>query len=157
LSIKRKDIDMTTVSRSRAPLAGEPTRLERRPKGALAYPLNSAELASIIEDDLRKQGYELNGTIEVYPSALVYGSDTNWAVVNSEGVGSLAVDYDATVTVHFSIGAYDMLIREHEFRFHEIEGAMLNNNVDLADFIRVFGDRLDSNHSLWYGFSDKAE
>ena len=131
-------------------------RMTNRPKGALAYPLNSAELASIIEDDLRKQGYEPNGTIDVYPSALVYGSDTNWAVVNSEGVGSQAVDYDGTVVVSFSIGAYDMLIRDHEFSFHEIEGALLGTNVDLAEFIRVFGDRLDSNHSLWYSFSEEA-
>lgn len=129
-------------------------RLTRRPKGALCYPLSTFELAGIIQAELDRQGNTPNGTIHPDHYALVYGPGRSWGLVMTEGVGVTAEDYDQEVSVWYSIGEYGPVC-EVKLPFNIIQGALDGTNMDLADFIRVFGDRLDSNHYTWYDFTEK--
>ena len=67
------------------------------------------------------------------------------AVVNSEGVGNGTVD--GTISLHFS---YGFTWTPVTLTVEQVEAAKTSETIDLADGIRTFGDRLDSNHFLWW-------
>ena len=58
----------------------------------------------------------------------------------------------ATIEVWFSIGEYGYL-RSIDLPVHDVIALSTSTPHDLADFIRTFGDRLDTNHSLWYNWA----
>ena len=122
-----------------------------RPRGAMGYPLDSEKLKlklreAINPDTPIDQWHALT-------AVLVYGDDKSWAVVNTEGVGSYADDYDGGADVWFSY-AHGRLDCE-KLSFTDVQDALTVNAapVDLADFIRTFGARLDNNHALWFNFA----
>ena len=122
-----------------------------RPRGAIGYPLDSAVLArklrEVINPDTPLDNWH------ALKAVLVYGDEKSWAVVNTEGVGSYAEDYDGSADVWHTYAHGRMYCEK--LAFTDVHEALDVNAapVDLADFIRSFGDRLDSNHSLWFNFA----
>ena len=136
------------------------TRKDERPRGAVGYPLDSAKLTQVILSHYDMGKWH---TVRPLESVLVYGTDKRWAIVNTEGVGREAEDYDAMSFVDFTLarpGNSDnsQFISSDgiELTFNEVEQCRVPDAevVDLADFIRTFGARLDNNHYLWYRFAD---
>lgn len=68
------------------------------------------------------------------------------AVVNVEGVGHIA-DENEKVNIYFT---QYMSYIEVEIDLSELGGAVTDKEIDLADGIRTFGSRLDSNHYRWF-------
>ena len=129
----------------------ELTRNERgRITGINACQLDRTKLAELIADALVEQGRTSVNPADIIPYdsvlLLSQGGD-KFALVNDEGVGGY--EHDGVVTAYYThkngyiIEAIDIPVLELEGidDHHEI--------VDLAEFIRVFGGRLDSNHELW--------
>ena len=125
-----------------------------RNRGAIGYVLDSNKLAKALRDIINP-AVEAE-KFEPLQSVLVFGEGTQWAVVNYEGVGGIATDYDEEARVYFT---YDQgfLIDSEKLPWNIVTECrdMTEQPVDLADFIRTFGARLDNNHAIWYRFSDK--
>lgn len=131
-----------------------------RPRGAVGYPLDSDKLTQAI---LSKYDMQEWHTVKPLSSVLVYGKDRRWAIVNTEGVGREAKDYDDTSLVDFVLerpadkpGSSFISGDAVGLTWNEVEQCRVPDAevVDLADFIRTFGYRLDNNHSLWYHFTE---
>lgn len=67
------------------------------------------------------------------------------AYICTEGVGWWAED-DGTIEVEFSGG---MSIGYTAIPLDDVVACVSDETVDLRDFVRVFGDRLDTNCYLW--------
>jgi len=135
-------------------------RFPERKRGAYGYPLSQEKLIQVILDN-----YEMGKWHEVrpYEAVLVYGKGQEWSVVNTEGVGVEAKNYDDTVVVWFGLSrpaeGQDGVIAWHsgdsiELTFNQVEQCRdpQGQEIDLADFIRTFGERLERNHRLWWSF-----
>lgn len=126
-----------------------------RQRGALGYVLDTDKLTAVLR---RVTGID---TAQAWGNpVLVYGEDKSWAVVNTEGVGGKADDYDSPARVWFDRvtpeGYISAQLEDELVPFDDIESCVYTNEpVDLADHIRTFGSRLDNNHAIWYGFADK--
>jgi hypothetical protein len=73
--------------------------------------------------------------------------DTKLAFINTEGVGSIPNDYNRAEVYYFS-NAYGMM-NVIEVGRQVLEGMATEQTHDLAEWVRTFGARLDSNVSLW--------
>jgi len=75
------------------------------------------------------------------------------AVVNTEGVGGISRE-DGTVNVWFGyrLGFERFPI---SISLEALAAAVTEEHIDIADGIRVFGARLDTNHALWFRRYDK--
>ena len=136
---------------------GKAMRSNNRQRGALGYLLDSDKLAKHIRFATGSKFWEWE--IEPYKAALVYGEGKSWAVVNTEGVGDEADDYDQSVVVNFGLSRGDefhMIIQEVKLPWSVIDQCRTGEPIDLADHIRAFGYRLHNNHAIWYRFSDKV-
>jgi hypothetical protein len=70
-----------------------------------------------------------------------------WAVICSEGVGYVPTDYSIyEMPIFTMLGESRFLIGRDV-----LESLIMPIEVDLADFVRTFGDRLEGNFSLWAG------
>lgn len=135
------------------------TRLDRRPRGVTGYTLDTGLLKDGIIDAIWKAGFYKDSTrddlfnrIEPMSTVVCYAKSGEWALINSEGVGRYA-DSDGKSAVHFWIDTYHSM--DVELDYETVDGCMTGGNVELAEFIRVFGDRLDSNHHLWFRWATK--
>jgi len=134
-----------------------------RNKGALVYTLDQQEVAFNIAHALwRKYRDQTNQNLQFYidgvkplESGLVYGDGKAWALVNTEGVGSYAEDYNHTVEAWYSF--YGGEYQATELEFTDVDSAVTGQTEDLSEFIRTFGDRLENNFDSWYSFSDKED
>lgn len=129
-----------------------------RPRGVLGYILDNGILKDAITDAMLLRPYFANHSREevaqrITPMATVailHDHSTEWAVINSEGVGHFA-DKDGTARVYFWLDANYM--DSVELDLPTIDGCMDGGHVDIADFIRTFGDRLHANHYAWYSWA----
>ena len=78
-------------------------------------------------------------------SAVLVKTDKGVAYICTEGVGWWA-DEDGTIEVEFHSG---MHIGYTAIPLEDVVACVSDQTVELADFIRTFGDRLDSNFWLW--------
>jgi hypothetical protein len=126
-----------------------------RKRGALAYPLNRVRLAKALRDTINPMAEAEK--FEPMESALIFGEDKKWAIVNTEGVGGFADDYDEEARVYFTYD--DGFMIDSEKLPWEVVNDCLDDvpAIDLADFIRVFGSRLETNHHIWYRFAMAGE
>lgn len=74
--------------------------------------------------------------------------ETTWAVICTEGVGWVADDYNAIEITVFGFFGNNSRFFIYEDRIPEM---FTGEEIDLADHVRTFGDRLESNFSLWAG------
>lgn len=77
----------------------------------------------------------------------VYG-DPKYALVCSEGVGWEQDTYGC-LEVPTNIGQMGLWNGRVFISVDTVKSCMTNTVADISDYIRVFGDRLDSNCSLW--------
>jgi hypothetical protein len=146
---------------------GKAMRSNNRQRGALGYLLDSDKLTKHIRFATGSKHWDYD--IEPYTAALVYGEGTSWAVVNDEGVGDSADDYDGTVTINYGLSkepdesddpnvirVFNIFVQEVKLPWSVIDQCRTGEPIDLADHIRTFGYRLDNNHAIWYRFSDKV-
>lgn len=81
------------------------------------------------------------------PQMLIAVDRGRGAVVNGEGVGSIADETDS-VEVHFCCDGYTWLALR--LTLDQINEAATAETIDLAQGIRTFGSRLDVNHRQWF-------
>lgn len=135
---------MTTTTTTR-------TRNERgRIIGITAHLLDNSKLADAIADEIVRSGETSVDRTKVYPmDAVVLRSQTGetFAVINDEGVGGF--ETEDHVRVWFNYGKHGLYIHDALIPSSDVLDAVTSEAVDLADFIRTFGDRLDANHYTW--------
>ena len=133
---------------------GKTMRSNDRPHGATGYVLDTDKLTIALRNITGINTAQTWGN-----PVLVYGEDKSWAVVNTEGVGGKADDYDKPARVWFDRetpeGYISVQLEDELVSFDYIQWCVTDELVDLADHIRSFGARLDNNHAIWYGFADK--
>lgn len=142
-------------------------RGEHRVRGCLVYTLDMKaleekvlEIMSAYEgesvEDLRAQNAGLADR------SLVFGFDDKgraW-IVGTEGVGWKADESDNfNIRMQFGFGSTGYTVAVPHAVMRKLRS---NEMVDLADHVRIFGDRLESNFSLWFdtfmaGSSSKQE
>ena len=128
------------------------TRNERgRITGINAKRLDQDKLADAIADALVSEGETSVNRSKIEPmDAVVVWSQASIAiaVINDEGVGGY--ETEDLVRVWFTYGKEGMFYHDVLVPVNDIlEAREMSEEVDLADFIRTFGARLDSNHELW--------
>tara|TARA_R110001606_G_C14898706_1_gene593691 strand:+ start:67 stop:492 length:426 start_codon:yes stop_codon:yes gene_type:complete len=137
------------------------TRTDLRPRGVEGYTVARDELRALIVSALDKaQTSSIKSEVDpesFHPEECIIIANTQGApaLVNTEGVGgfaNLTKGSKATIEVWFSIGEYGYL-RSIDLPVHDVIALSTSTPHDLADFIRTFGDRLDTNHSLWYNWA----
>lgn len=71
---------------------------------------------------------------------------STWALICTEGVGYCADDYNV-----FNLPVFGASLSATRFQFYIglLDDMLLDEQVDLADHVRVFGDRLENNFSIW--------
>ncbi|MGO2822526.1 MAG: hypothetical protein ACTIA5_17150 [Brachybacterium tyrofermentans] len=117
-----------------------------RPAGAIATILD----ADVLLDSARAARPGSSIDHGPRPQMLLAVNHGELAVVNREGVGCISGD-DKTVGVYFDLGGmWDVIPLPHSVIAH----AATEEKVDLADGIRTFGGRLDSNHYTWFSRYD---
>ena len=135
---------MTTTTRTH-------TRNERgRITGINGFKLDNDKLADAIADELVRTGETSVNRAKIEPmDAVLLHSESykTFAVINDEGVG--AYEHEDHVTVWFTYGKDGMFIHDVPVPSSDLIEAVTAESVDLAEFIRVFGDRLDTNHDIW--------
>ncbi len=71
------------------------------------------------------------------------------AIIGHEGVGDEIDEGKGTVPAYIAIGwSYERVDLPHDV----IQRAMRPEQADVADFVRLFGDRLDNNAYIWRRF-----
>lgn len=119
-----------------------------RPTGAIASVLDETALLDAARAALATErpdaAPELLGSGPT-PQMLMAVDHGVPAVINREGVGALA-ENDA-VDVYFEYALTWMPIR---LNLEAVAHAATDETIDLAEGIRTFGDRLDSNHAGWH-------
>ena len=85
----------------------------------------------------------------------VFG-DNKYALVCSEGVGWEQDTYGC-LEVPTNIGQMGMWNGRVFISVDTVKSCLTDQTADIADYIRVFGDRLDSNCSLWQSKMSVAE
>lgn len=135
------------------------THFERK-YGQLVRRLDSDKLLALGIEVLTAQYGELDQTARVEPLVLVQTKDASvwWdsperdrrlAVICSEGVGWKEDDKTGLVTFYVDFGwtgNNSLKVQVHPRRIKE---CLTDETVDLADFIRNYNDRLESNFDLW--------
>lgn len=119
-----------------------------RPRGARTTILDNKVLAAAGRKAYQAAYNEPCDTLEVgYSQNMLFAVDRGiGAVVNDEGVGAEFTDED-TVNVYYRLG---ISIFPLAIPVDDINNAVTDERVDLADGIRTFGARLDANHATWF-------
>ena len=74
--------------------------------------------------------------------------DSRYALVCDEGVGWEQKEM-YLITVPTNLGDFGLYNGSVELSVDVIKSCLTGETADIADFIRVFGDRLDNNVSIW--------
>ena len=128
-------------------------RYDERQKGYYGTLVDGAKLAEIAKKIYKLQyGKTINCTMDDYLfvelKAKRYDGESKYAIICNEGVG-WEEDEWGTIPVPTNIGAYNWLNGRVHITTDVIKKHLKNERVDIADFVRVFGDRLDANVSIW--------
>ena len=138
----------TTAQRKTTKTAG---KTNGRPRGAVAHILDGTQLAAAARKVLTETRPDLAAmlidtvTVEHDGKLLIAVDDNRPAVLDREGVGCFAKDGTIGVLVEADFNVFWV-----DIPTEAIAAAITPEAVDLADAIRVFGARLDSNHFQWY-------
>jgi hypothetical protein len=90
--------------------------------------------------------------VRVDKYAMLVGKD-GAAIVGTEGVGYFA-DENNCYPIHFTL---DWGYQYVDVSGEDMCGLLSNETIDLADLIRVFGDRLENNFAIWYNYTEGWE
>jgi hypothetical protein len=128
--------------------------MRERTKGYEGKLINGKRLAEIANAIYKLQYDEDVNACEVDDLLLVELEEKNvfgdpkYALICSEGVGWEQDDYGC-LEVPTNVGAMGLWNGRVFISVDNVKSCMTNSVADVADYIRVFGDRLDNNCSLW--------
>jgi ribosomal protein L21 len=130
-------------------------RMENRTKGFYGTLVSGEQLAVIAKKilDLQYLPEDTGTTIKVDDLVLIeLAEQTVWgdpkvALVCVEGVGWEQDEY-RTIQVPVNIGHGWLNGRVH-ISVEVIKSCLTDKKVDIAEYVRVFGDRLDDNVAIW--------
>lgn len=126
----------------------------KRPEGAIVNKFDDAKMKRAIIEEVKRHNPNTDLTPEKinfpYWHYMMLQSNGVIAVINDEGVGQ--EEYKADGESYCKILAAVGLSFPDEFpmRVSELKKALSKDTIDLAEAIRSFGSRLDSNHYMWY-------
>ena len=127
-------------------------RMEERTKGYTGYLIHGWALAKIANQILALQ-YDNPSSVKIDDLLLIklakqdpWGEPT-YALVCSEGVGWEQDEY-RTIEVPTNVGNGWLNGRVH-ISIDVILSCVSSRQKDIAEYVRVFGDRLDNNVSIW--------
>ena len=128
--------------------------MRNRKKGYIGQIVDGKKLADIANEiyDLQYSGGAAGCTVDnlllvVLEETNSYG-DPKYALVCSEGVGWEQDTYGC-LEVPTNIGPMGYYNGRVFISVETVKECLTDKEEDIADYIRVFGDRLDSNCSLW--------
>jgi hypothetical protein len=110
----------------------------QRKRGATGRLIDGDALSGAIDE-----GYRVDGPL------LLIWTPEGPCVLLTEGVG-YAVNPEGTLPVPVRGEAMSLFVELVELPAADVVAAATGAEVDIADHIRVFGARLESNYSLWY-------
>lgn len=123
-----------------------------RTRGITGCVIDSAKLAKLIASQLIENGARPEVTTDIYPEDCILvlsDSGAEFALINTEGVGTYS-DGIQSLTAWYTRGVYGTVLYSISLPFRAVEALDTDHEtVDLADHIRTFGARLDSNHQGW--------
>ena len=134
-------------------------RLDERTKGYYGIKLDGAKLAAIANQIYALQYTDaVNCNVEdllliELTEKDVFGR-SRYAVVCSEGVGFEQDDF-GTISVPTNIGEYGYANGRVHISANVIKQCVTDELVDIALYVRVFGDRLDRNVYIWQSAMEK--
>ena len=120
-------------------------RYENRTKGTIVHLLDPEKTAAFIKSRYSNQ----DADITAEPMVVVNGRN-GLATVVSEGVGWFA-DSNGNVPINYYSGQFNGGYLD--IKVEELIPLISDKTIDLADFVRVFGDRLETNLSLWQNYA----
>jgi len=132
-------------------------RYEDRTKGLVAYKLNSESLTEYAKEYV-KIAYGTSSPeeyIKVEPLLLLATKERgNWgthqlATLGTEGVGWLENDTTGLVPIWVDLSPYGGQALRMGLHPRVVMQHITDEKVDLADWVRVFGDRLETNLGIW--------
>jgi hypothetical protein len=124
-------------------------RYEKRIKGTVVHLLDPIKTATLIKSRYSNQDTE----IKAEPMVVVNGRN-GLATVVSEGVGWYA-DENGKLPVNYYAGDFNSGYQD--ITVEELMPLISDETIDLADFVRIFGDRLETNLSLWQNYAKGYE
>ena len=132
-------------------------RREERKSGYIGKVVSGAKLT-----ELAKQIYAIQylpeqiGKVEVSDLLMIElaentsWGDTRYALICDEGVGWEQKDM-YLISVPTNVGEMGLYNGYVELSTDVIKTCLSGETADIADFIRIFGDRLDNNVAIWQG------
>jgi hypothetical protein len=114
-----------------------------RIRGTVVHLLDSQKTTDFLKTKLN------NETIKAQPMAVVNG-ENGIATLCTEGVGWF-VDDNGVLPINYYAGEYGSGYLD--ITPEELMPLISNETIDLADFIRSFGDRLENNFYSWVGYA----
>ena len=136
--------------------------MRNRTQGYIGQIVDGEKLAVIANKiyDLQYSGGASNCTVDnllfiTLEEKNVFG-DPKYALVCSEGVGWEQDTYGC-LEVPTNIGAMGLWNGRVFISVETVKECLTDQTADIAEYIRVFGDRLDNNCSLWQSKMSVAE
>ena len=136
------------------------TRLDMRKKGYMGVILDGKKLTEICRQIYALQYVNPTAKMSVDDLLLielaekdVFG-DHKIAVVNTEGVGYMQDTY-RTIEVPTNVGEHGFWNGRVHISADVIKLCVTEQMADIAEYVRVFGDRLDHNVEIWQDLMPK--
>lgn len=147
-------LDFITPEITRDP---SPEAVQRgRTRGALGLVLRGNVIADWVKADIMEryaEYYSQEGNDEPKVRAddmlLLRSPIGELAIIGDEGVGEPVPEDKGTIPAYVAVGwEYQLVQLPHAV----VQQAMAPEAVDVADWVRIFGDRLDNNAYIWRRF-----
>jgi len=121
------------------------SRYENRVKGTIVHLLDPEKTTAFIKRHYSNQSAD----VKAEPMVVINGKN-GLATMVSEGVGWFA-DENGKLPVNYYVGDYNSGYQD--ITVEELKTLISDKTIDLADFVRVFGDRLENNLALWQNYA----
>lgn len=124
-----------------------------RPMGRIVHYLNVDTIKPALISALEERGIPVT-EFEVEPMVMVRTKDNGYAVVCNEGVG-----WNVNPAGYMPIMVWTSGYRQDyiDLPFRDVLAHVSDDTVDLAEFVRMFGARLENNFHIWYNATNGVE
>ena len=125
-----------------------------RPMGRMVHYLNVDTIKPVLVKALEDRGIPV-GEFDVDRMVVVRTKDNGYAVVCSEGVGWNVNPAGYLPIIVWTGGGWRQDYIDLPFR--DVLAHVSDETVDLAEFVRMFGARLENNFHIWYNATAGVE